>query len=102
MSFMNEYDIEDAVRAFTPEEFPNNAKGARVLQNLMRWTNRNSDGWPYWSKPSKAAAKLQDILPSPYHYDAEDITDAELKKALTPIKRFLTTQGVPHEEVLDV
>lgn len=93
--WMNEYDIEEALNR-TPEG-TNLERGARVLYCLKNWTNENSDGWPYWKKPSNAAKKLMDILDtaSRNRY-AEDCSEAELKAAFTPIKSFLTRQEVPH------
>jgi hypothetical protein len=100
--WMNEYDIEDALTRFT-DETPNLKRGAQILDTLKEWTNANSDGWPYWKKPSNAARKLMDLVgaargSSPY--TIADITEAELKAALTPIKSFLTRQEVNHAEIL--
>lgn len=99
MTWMNEYDVERAVDLIG-DETPNLRRGAQVLYNLMEWTNSHSDGWPYWQKPSRAASKLMEHLEAAnrnrYRGDEEDITDAELKAALSPIKAFLTRQGVEH------
>jgi hypothetical protein len=98
--WMNEYDIEDALNR-TPEG-TNLERGAQILYRLKNWTNENSDGWPYWQKPSKAAKKLMELL---YWADrsarySEDCTEADLKSALVPIKSFLTRHGVEHSKVL--
>jgi hypothetical protein len=92
---MNEYDIEEALRFTAANELPVLRRGAVVLSRLKDWTNNNSDGWPYWQKPGKAAAKLMDLLDNAgrSHFD-KDVTEAELNKTLTPIKAFLTRQGV--------
>jgi hypothetical protein len=99
--FMNRYDIEEAWNR-TPEG-TNVERGAMVLLRLMKWTDANSDGWPYWSKPSNASKRLQglvsDWISADRRGDAEDITTAELRAAFTPIKAFLTRQGVNHLEV---
>lgn len=94
--FLNEDEIEDSLRLTAQQELPNLRTGAVVLSRLKNWTNRNSDGWAYWHKPSAAAGKLQTLISQAqlYRGDATDITEAELKKALTPIKAFLTRQGV--------
>lgn len=100
--WMNEYDIKEAVRRFG-EETPNLQRGAQVLSNLMDWTNNNSDGWPYWQKPSRAAAKLMDRVQSAIGSRPStiaDITTAELTAALSPIKAFLTREGVDHSKIL--
>lgn len=93
--WMNEYDIEEALRRTAYAEVPNLRHGAVILSRLKDWTNNNSDGWPYWQKPAKAAAKLIDLLHTAglSHFD-EDVTEAELNKTLTPLKAFLTRHGV--------
>ena len=97
MSWMNEYEIENALRVSAQYELPNLRRGAEVLSRLKDWTNSCSDGWPYWAKPGKAAAKLMDLIePRMYRPHGEDITEAELKAALSPVKAFLTRQGVEH------
>ena len=103
--WMNEHEVAEARNLFDPEDTPNLAQGAWVLGNLVAWTNRNSDGWPYWPKPSRAANSLMDLLRAHTyaarfgHYqgtadELHDVTEAELAKALRPIKAFLTRQGV--------
>lgn len=111
--WMNEGEVEDAADLFTRmgerqgEPMPNCVKGAEILQRLVKWTNRNSDGWPYWNAPAKAATKLMDLLHEKgleYRRSSDvvdDITDAELKKAVVPIKTFLTKRGVDHAEILE-
>lgn len=104
MTWMNEYEIEDALRFTAINELPTLRRGAEVLSRLKDWTNQNSDGWPYWQAPAKAANKLMILLTDARtHYyrggGDGDITEAELRKALTPIKSFLTRQNVAHSEV---
>lgn len=103
MRFMNEWDIEDALRRFRPDETPNLATGAEVLAALAGWTNRNSDGWAYWPKPVRAANALIVLLEAQrgkrWGNPVEDVTAAQLKKALAPIKAFLTRQGVAYDVV---
>ncbi len=103
--WMNEYEVEDATRRFDDDDTPNLARGARILARLVAWTNRNSDGWPYWQKPHKAASKLQDHLheaTTAYYRGASiaDLSDTELNVALRPVKAFLTRQGVDHDTIL--
>lgn len=100
MRFMNEWDVGEAVARFDRPETPNLNQAATVLSNLMEWTNRNSDGWPYWAKPARSAARLMELLESVDRYNPQDVTLAEVRKALSPVKAFLTRQGVNHEEVL--
>jgi len=90
---------------------PNAAEVARVLNRFMDWTNANSDGWPYWSKPSQAARRAQALLTELDRAQrqgrltsgddtVEDFTKAEKTAAIRPIKTFLTRQGANWEEVL--
>lgn len=102
--WMNEYEITDIQSRVDEDEFPNLANAAHILAALVDWTNSNSDGWPYWKKPSQAANRLMDLLHERdyaiqfgYHRDGSpltDLTDEELAKALRPIKAFLTRQRV--------
>lgn len=101
MLFMNEYDVDECLRHFHPSELPNLSKGSQTLANLVRWTNRNSDGWAYWPKPVRAAKSLMLMLNAARDqfyrgYEPKDVSDAELAKALRPIKAFLTREGVDH------
>lgn len=111
MTWLNEYDVQDAVHYIEnpwrdDPERPNLKRAVKTLEALVEWTNRNSDGWPYWQKPSRAASKLSEIIQDSVlsHQGrtgyASDISEGELKRALTPIKSFLTKRGVPHEEVI--
>jgi hypothetical protein len=105
MTWMNEYEIEEALRYTAINELPNLRRGAEVLSALKEWTNDHSDGWPYWQKPARAANKLMDHLQTAMRKrwgEEEDITDAELKAALSPIKAFLTRQGVEHNLIFKV
>lgn len=101
--YLNEYEVEDCVRIFTNPIFetPNLATGARIIEALMHWTNGCSDGWTYWQKPRKAAAKLIDALDDNRRVHLRgnhvaDVSDSDLRIALVPIKQFLTKQGVDY------
>lgn len=96
--FLNEFEVHHYRHTFTDRQ-PNLQRGALALSRLMWWANDNSDGWASWPKPARSAKKLQTLL---YGKDAysPDVTDAELKAALSPVKAFLTRHGVSHEEVL--
>lgn len=99
MRFMNAYDIERATHRFSVRTTPNRVKAARVLARLAQWTNSNSDGWAYWPKPTRAAARLMALVDGTTSADLRvmlsiDATDAELAAALRPVKAFLTRQDV--------
>lgn len=105
MKFMNEYDIGRATLRFSRGDTPNRLRLAEVIENLMLWANRNSDGWAYWPKPCRAARKAIELVESRTNAENDeqeqtDATDAEVKAALVPIKSFLTRHGVAHSEVL--
>lgn len=90
MIFMNEWEVDTAARKFIDHPVLGPATG--TLTNLVAWTNENSDGWAYWLKPIRAAAKLQAlIMSSTYRTDPVIEPTAEnLADALRPIKAFRT------------
>lgn len=106
--WMNEYEVEEILSRTAHEagEVPNLYTGARVLHALMEWTNANSDGWPYWNKPSSAAGRLMEVFhdyqyPLRFGHDRDgqplaDLPQDELKRLLAPIKSFLTKQGIDY------
>ena len=105
MRFMNEYDIDTAQRRFDPGQTPNRAHLAATVAALRDWANRNSDGWVYWPKPARAAARAMELIDGyttreRIEQEETDATDAEVTAALRPIKALLTRQGVRHETVI--
>jgi hypothetical protein len=100
MTWMNEYDVGDAYDAYAErDDLPNLAVAVVALSDLVTWTNRNSDGWPYWQKPSRAASKLQGLIQSVDRWHPKDLARDDVKRAITPIKAFLTRQGVAYSDV---
>lgn len=102
MRFMNDYEIEVARRRY--EGHPVLGPAAETLSNLRYWTDRNSDGWPYWAKPARSAAKLMELIEGDGTNRAlaeadERATPAAYRKALAPIKAFRTRQGADFEIV---
>ncbi len=83
---MSEYEIEDAIRRHAPDSIAGRA--ARFLSEFRHEVNANSDGWPYWSPPVKAAAKLMGLIQNPAL-----VIEQDLKAALRPIKSFYTRRG---------
>lgn len=100
MMFMNEWDIGNAIAQFDQQETPNLARGAQTLLALMNWTNENSDGWPYWPKPARAATRLMTLLQAADRFDPQDVTAAEMNAALRPVKVFLTRQNANHAGII--
>jgi MoxR-like ATPase len=100
MKFMNEYDIERARRDFRGH--PALAPAVETLDNLRRCANANSDGWAYWPKPARAAAKLMELLEGNGTNEAREFirhntTAAQVRVAYRPIKAFLTRAGLTCE-----
>lgn len=97
MRYMNQWDVEEA--RIRHAAHPVLGPATATLVNLVTWTNQNSDGWAYWPKPTRAAAKLMELIdpcdPQIRRWETErpDATPARLKAALTPIKAFRTRQG---------
>ncbi|MEU7802640.1 UvrD-helicase domain-containing protein [Micromonospora arborensis] len=96
MRFMNESDIADAQRRWA--DHPVLGPAADTLAALVEVTNQNSDGWPYYAKPARSAAKVMELIEGDgtvqYMQGArEDATAAKLSAALAPIKAFRTRSG---------
>ena len=102
MTWMNECEIEDAAVRF--RHHPVLGPATRTLANLCECANRNSDGWPYWQKPSRAAARLMELIERDgtweyHHGNRPDATVTELKAAYRPVRAFLTRTGLTCEVV---
>jgi hypothetical protein len=105
MLFLNEYEIGTAEQAFDTYETPNLSAAAQTLTNLARYANENSDGWAYWSKPKSAAKALMTQIQHAlveYHRGGvvDDTTGPHLSKVYTPIKSFLTREGVDWRTII--
>lgn len=104
--WMNEMDLDNLVYNCRDMRRPVLRRAAHILSQLRDWTNANSDGWCYWQAPSRAASKMmtlaQGIQPDGWRSstDDTDMTEADFKKALTPIKSFLTKHHVDHALVI--
>ena len=93
MRFMNTFDIEEAM--VVRRDHPTLGPASRSLYNLMLLANRCSDGWCYWPKPVRAAARLMKLIEGDGTWDAvrgprDDVTPEMVRKAYVPIKSFLT------------
>lgn len=99
---LNESEIEDAqYMAANDIHRPNIQMAVLTLARLMEWVNANSDGWAYWTKPVTASTKLQRVVQDAYRGNGNgpDITAVALRTAGTPIRSFLTRQGVDQRVV---
>jgi hypothetical protein len=98
--YLNDYEAADAERLFTISGLtPNLTHAARIICELISWTDSNSDGWPYWAKPRNAAAALIMLVGGSRREmlsgrRVEDISEDDLNRALRPLKAFLTKQKV--------
>lgn len=112
MRWMNDDDIERSAHQHRHHQLLGLA--TRQLVILESWTNSHSDGWCYWPKPARAAARLMELIQGvpfercpncyrvgshEYMCDRPDVTKAALIKALAPIKAFRTRQGADFELV---
>jgi hypothetical protein len=88
MYFLNESEIDRYATYYRPGT--HRAQAALLLQQFKDAVNSCSDGWPYWSRAPKAAAKLMAIVDN-----RAEATDAAIRRALTPIKSLCTRHKVP-------
>ena len=105
MRFMNDFDLQQAEQRFSRGNTPNRERVVHAVDRLREWADANSDGWAFWPKPVRAAAKAIDLIDSWTWAEREaqerhDATDAEVTAALRPIKAFLTRHNADHTEVL--
>ena len=99
MRFMNTWEITRAAEVYA--DHPLLGPATQTLAALRDATDANSDGWCYWPKPARAAAKLIELIErdgtATYAFDRAraDVSPEELKAALRPIKAFRTRSGLP-------
>ncbi len=89
MRFMNDFDLHTARSRYGRGDTPNRLALVMVVDQLREWTNNHSDGWAYWPKPVRAAARAMELIDV---RETTDITEAEMVAAVRPIKAFLTRQ----------
>lgn len=91
--WMNQSEIEWANTR--NHQCPNVRKGLKLLLRLMQAINNQSDGWPYWTAGSKSSENLQKLLHTAGNLNHDthgEITAAQLRKAITPIRTMVTRQ----------
>ena len=94
--WMNQSDIEIAVKQCVVH--PVLGPATRFLKALMDSVNEQSDGWPYWRAPSKAAEKLMQLIKDNtggmwYPQSATSLTLKDVVKTIIPIKRMASAQS---------
>lgn len=103
-TWLNEYEVEEAARLFA--DHPVLGPATKTLANLVEYVNRNSDGWPYWAPPSRAASKLQYIIEQERRFHrlglSQTATAEQIRKAYAPIKSFLTRHSFNWDVVVPV
>ncbi len=97
MRFMNTYDIDEKRETFASH--PVLGPATRTLAALRDAADQNSDGWCYWPKPARAAAKLMELIEGDGTWayiqgPRADATLAKLRAAYAPIKAFRTRSGL--------
>jgi hypothetical protein len=94
MRFMSDWEIDEVTEMYAGH--PVLGPATRTLAALRDAADANSDGWAYWPKPVRAAARLMELIErdGTYQYksgiDRPDATAEELKAALRPVKAFRT------------
>ncbi len=90
--------VEDAVVLFRRD--PVLGPAALALQAYKDAMNGMSDGWAYWSRGRKPTEKLQTIIEDAMlarhrNHPRREWTEADVRKALTPMKSAATRLGIP-------
>jgi hypothetical protein len=95
MYFMNRWEVAESMHRY--RDHPILDPATRTLAALVDWTDNNSDGWPYWPKPCRAAQALQQLigeigtfLDNPAR---AEVTIDDLKRAYRPLRSFATRHG---------
>jgi hypothetical protein len=92
--WLNQHEIE--IAASQQHSCENVRKGYQFLLKFVQAVNEQSDGWAYWSAPRKAANKLIELLDTagkPFYPTHGTVTPAQIKKAISPIRRMVTYQS---------
>lgn len=86
MLYMNDYDIMNAQQRFASH--PVLGKAVQFLAAFKEQVDNCSDGWAHWKCPVQAANKLMELIQG-----KTEPTEANFKKAMSPIKSFMTRRG---------
>ncbi|QOP66211.1 hypothetical protein SEA_DANIELLEIGNACE_71 [Arthrobacter phage DanielleIgnace] len=102
MPLLGDWEVEELITRFDDEESLNYKRAAEGLDELIRWTNRNSDGWGYWQLPGKSAQKLMERLNEGREEQRrgwstgqfKDLTEDEFEALFKPIRNFLKSREI--------
>lgn len=103
MKFMNVFDLDEGRARFTQRATPNRLALVLVVDALREWADLNSDGWAHWRQPVDAARRAIEHIESRTNQENEyqerfDVDNATMRRAVTPIRAFLTRQNATAEE----
>lgn len=98
MKFHNTCEIDDNARRFA--DHPVLGPATRFLQRFRDLIDSVSDGWAYWAPPVRSAKSLMELIDQA-DQAVRDLrlgrgdgqyqpSEADLKKALRPVKAFCT------------
>jgi hypothetical protein len=93
--YMNRYDVAESMHRY--RDHPILGPATVTLAGLVDWTDTHSDGWPYWSKPCRAARALQELIGNTRTFldnpARDEVTIDDLKRAYRPVRSFATRHG---------
>jgi len=97
-TWMNDYEIQDAQRRFAQD--PIIGPVCNFLAAFADEVNSNSDGWHSWPLPAHAASSLMGLVQKAKDNSRNSmpgqvpVTVEDVKKAMAPIKAFMTRRGL--------
>ena len=99
MRFMNHWDIDEACQRWA--NHPVLGPASQTMRNLRDVADANSDGWAYWPKPARSAAKLMELIEgngtNEYRYgEREDATYVEweaISRDRTKFRSWMAENG---------
>jgi hypothetical protein len=97
MRYMNSCEIDDAARRW--QDHPVLGPATATLAALRDAADACSDGWAYWPKPARAAARLMTLIEGDgtaryLSGDRPDATLEALRAALRPVQAFRARHGL--------
>lgn len=96
MIWMNRSEVDAACEWHRGK--PVIGEATQILSRFVELIDENSDGWSSWKSPIKAAQRLMTLIrsqdPRGRSVAPPELTEADLKKALQPIKAFCTRKNL--------